>query len=172
MWLRTRLTLDNLLVEPAPSYYTIVLALIVVCSPLRFALTAHSVLHTQQFTQLELVDNSNFDSYAARDGCTTVGTTTVSTLTSTSQSVSSSTATQTSTTAGCGYDDPTVNKKGANAFRIDILEPASLSQCQAACTANVDCNGVSYNAGDNVRFSLVVAQPFRRTLLLIHYTRM
>jgi hypothetical protein len=81
-------------------------------------------------------------------------------------------STTAATTGGCGYDDPTVNKKGANAFRIDILEPASLSQCQAACTANVDCNGVSYNAGDDDTLCLVVAQPFRRTLLLIHYTRM
>jgi hypothetical protein len=65
-----------------------------------------------------------------------------------------------------------VNQKGINTFRIDILTKVSLSQCLAGCTANVDCNGVSYNAGDNFTFCLVTAQPFRRTLVPIQYTRM
>jgi hypothetical protein len=190
MWLRTRLTLVNLFVEPAPSYFTIVFALIVVCSPLRLTLTAHSVLHTQQFTQLQLVDNSNFDSYAARE-CTTATSTTVSstttttvagatstTATITSKTETSITTTQTltstsqSVTDGCVYEGPFLNKKGSNTFRIDVELDLSLSQCLAACSANVDCNGVSYEVGDNFTFCLVVAQPFRRTLLLIHYTRM
>jgi hypothetical protein len=78
-------------------------------------------------------------------------------------------STTAATTGGCAYDGPFVNKKGINVYRIDIELDLSLIQCLAACTANVDCNGVSYEVGDNFTICLVTAPPFCRTLLLIHY---
>jgi hypothetical protein len=144
-------------------------------SPLELDGVLH-FFHTQQFSQLDLVANVNFDSYTASDGCSTAtsttvtattttitgtttttitGTTTTTTVTATtttSRTVTSTTATQTSTTVGCVYDGPIVNQKGTNTFRIDILTEVSLSQCLAGCTANVDCNGVSYDVCDNFTF--------------------
>jgi hypothetical protein len=136
------------------------------------------MLHGKQLSNVDeslLLANNAFNTYHASDDCTTATTTTVtsitSTVTSTSQTVTSTTATQTSTTVRCDYDGPIVGQKGRNTFRIDILTPVSLNQCLAGCTANVDCNGVSYDVCDNFSFSLVVMQPFSRTLLLINCKR-
>jgi hypothetical protein len=125
------------------------------------------MLHGKQLSNVEehrLLDNNAFNTYHASDDCTTATTTTVTATTTT--------ATQTTTTLGeCFYDGPIEGQKGTNVFRVDISTPVSLSQCMAECTARVDCNGVSYDVCDNFSFSLVVMQPFSRTLLLINCKR-
>jgi hypothetical protein len=65
------------------------------------------------------------------------------------------TVTQTSTTTAC-FQDPKVNQRGRNAFRIATDDDVPLEQCLADCTALSECAGISHRAGNNINSTTIL----------------
>jgi hypothetical protein len=42
------------------------------------------------------------------------------------------------------------NKRGKNSFRLGFEDGVPVEQCLAECTAQVDCAGVSHEAGETI----------------------
>jgi hypothetical protein len=63
------------------------------------------------------------------------------------------------------YQGPLENQKGRNTFRISFADNVVVDQCLADCTANVNCVGISHEAGDNYQLSYSFALWHRVVVL-------